>query len=328
MGKHQHYVPQFLLRRFSIRGEEKQVWCFRKADSRAFEDSIARAGGESWWNQYVLPNDESLEQALERVEHAASGALKRVVATERTNILKRPERELIALFVALQLLRTPGFRDMLRQFDSKLSGLLGEAGRRRMSFDPLDKDGLRDEHCKMIASLPGEIIPALVGKHWVLQKADGEERFVIGDSPVVLRHMHGDMGDRQWVPSPGTRGAEVYLPLTPRLTLAMWCRSLPEFDAWRRDLAMQTGRLAPAPAVPRAALRGERPHLIGSGTVGHLNFMQLQFAYRHVYADRGNFDDLREMIGRDERLTRAPELHIDWEAAIPSLVGAPRPGAA
>src|SRR5689334_17308853 len=101
--KHHHYVPEFLLKRFSIESKEKQVWCFQKADQRAFIDSVDRAGGQHHWHQYELPNGQILEEALSPIETKARQALDRVIKTERTNVLSRSERYDIAVFVAFQL---------------------------------------------------------------------------------------------------------------------------------------------------------------------------------------------------------------------------------
>lgn len=132
--KRQHFVPRFLLKRFSFNGGE--VYVFDRKSNKIFSANINTICYENdlyeekWRNsnpvlgKYVLDN--RLENYFTDVEGKASSLFKsvseRCLKKERQIILSKSEREILTEFVATLYLRNPANLYSIRDYYKGVEG--------------------------------------------------------------------------------------------------------------------------------------------------------------------------------------------------------------
>jgi hypothetical protein len=99
-------------------------------------------------------------------------------------------------------------------------------------------------------------------------------------------------------------GIEIYFPLSPSVTFAMFCHSVLEKARLIKDdatnPAMKYARELLAKSASGEPLQQEPDNM------DFLNYIQVRFAHRHVYSARNEFD-LVERILND---------HPDWKVGL------------
>ena len=122
IAKVQHYVPQFLLRKFG-NGKKDQLHVFDKHTSRSFPSNAKNVASESRFYDFQIGEHEAtLEPKLAELEGASKPLLDRILEKDSASVLSDSERELIAAFLAVQFTRTKAFREQVLE----LPRMLGE----------------------------------------------------------------------------------------------------------------------------------------------------------------------------------------------------------
>jgi hypothetical protein len=222
----QHYVPQVLLRLHandpSAKKGSQQVWCFDKQTDKVFPANIRGVlSGTRFYEVEVDGQTLSLEEPLSEIEGMLSPILARLVRDQKLAALTKEDRFTIASFCAVQLLRTQGFRDRIKDLNEGVAEAL-----RKRGIDPSEVSNfkmLSDEEIKafsmdILAEAPRKYGPHFLSKYWHLIGSMPDDPFHLGDHPVVVdndvRSGPGSLG----LASPGVT---IYLPLSPTLCLAM-----------------------------------------------------------------------------------------------------------
>ena len=110
--ENQHTVPQFYLRQFTPEHGDKILWEYAKTNpTRPSRKSPRDVAAESFFYSKQLKDgswDHSLEDTLNKVETITAPAYKRLIENEP---LKRGDRQIVAQFIGLMVMRTKGPRD-------------------------------------------------------------------------------------------------------------------------------------------------------------------------------------------------------------------------
>lgn len=307
MAKDQHTVPKLLLRRFAVpRKKGHWIHIFDKRDGSERHQNVDNVAFERYYYDLGSLDDRgrSLDTRLENdVETPAALALSRLAETERVADLTPAQREVIARFIAVQELRTRDFHSHLRQTEAVAAAAMHRAGALPEDYRPPTDDDVRRVQCEVLERLAEEAIPALLRQVWCLLKTTPEAPFVLGDAPVARQNVIRRNGDLEGGLGLGDRGVEVYLPISPTLTLQLHC---PEAVAWLRRqrfrwMVAARGRALPA-RDPIPAFDGLRPDPVTPENVGNVNWKQVQHAHRYIYSAQPGFAGVRAIIARDENL--------------------------
>jgi hypothetical protein len=226
-NENQHWVPKFLIKLFA------------DGDGRVFRldihtDKITKpppkyAASSVGFNDFKIDGETvSFEDRLERIETQAAPILKRIVSSRSLASLTTDERRRVANFMAAQSFRTEAFYKGLEHNPS------------RQEFGPLFNQ------LWLSAFI---IADEIARRHWAIMAIDGDEKFYLGDNPVVLQRTKN--------PKDGSNlgfdveGIEAFLPLSPKCALYMPCRSTSAEVIDRYNSAVELHR-----AVRFNALRG------------------------------------------------------------------------
>lgn len=232
-----HYVPQFYLRRFA--DSSGLLWLWDRNQDRAFQTRPGNVAAERDFYRLTELIERghdplTMEKQFADLESQVSAITGqwldwlRIAAPGEAIDIPDINRELVALYIALQFLRTADSRDILAAFaEMGQSGVpLSPADKRRMHTELLWKDDA-------FRSLAERIEQSI----WLFGRNRTSEPFVTSDNPVAFRT--GD--NRRWLKAGVfSQGTYVVYPLAP--DIVMYCH--PNEPPWDR-LAQMDRCLSP-----------------------------------------------------------------------------------
>jgi hypothetical protein len=323
----QHYVPKFMLRRFSSGGREL-VHAFDKHQDKIFAFSTSKkskvgvAAERAIYDFEFLGMPMTLEPALSNLETKAAEVAARVIAAEALPPAWHEEKATLASFLAVQLVRTKATMATFDDLSSRMEGFFRAEGAPEEFFqpDPLvsSKENARKAHyAAMITNASRDWAPLLLQKVWHLIKTTDDTPFFMGDHPVV--RFNDPNAEGRGKLGLASTGVQLYFPLSPTLALSLMCPTYLDMmiDGIERIDRMLVGRLGDP-----GALRAQRKEissivetlLTGAMTkvrpenVEHFNSLQVLEAERYVFSIKNDFTLVREMIQGDDSIRRGTRL--------------------
>lgn len=324
--ENQHYVPQMLLRNFAtresiVRGRE-QVQVLDKWTSRVFTANIRNvASAHEFYEVETETRAISAEHLLSELEDRARPVLQKLIANRSVPATGTGEREWLSVFCAVQFMRTQTVRGRFSEINAEI-----EAHIRNMGYDPSNVEGYRKlmdadvkaSTIRMLTVAMTDYSAVLLAKHWFLLETDPSDPFYVGDHPVTLHNnrsmgAYGNLGLA--VP-----GIEIYMPVSPTLSLALWCPSIVREveQNWRepreqlaklKQVNLDAATLAKIAEVEAGMALSDR--IVAAATTGGcvesnadnttlLNSLQVRFASRFVMSNLPNFALAERMFSDDE----------------------------
>ena len=253
IAKVQHYVPQFLLRKFG-NGKKDQLNVFDKHTGRSFPSNAKNVASESRFYDYQIGDEgATVEPNLAELESATKPIFEKILENDSTSILNENERETIATFLAVQFTRTKAAREQVVEIPRMLGEHFRSIGYTHEDLSSIaelvelpDENDLKVQSVHMMLTAPENYGPHFINKDWLLVATSLKAPFIIGDHPIALQNSikmgpFGNLGI-------AVKGIEIYLPLSPVRALALWCPS-------HREIALDA-------ANNLRKLRAFAPHLI------------------------------------------------------------------
>tara|TARA_R110002049_G_scaffold133887_1_gene293269 strand:+ start:65 stop:979 length:915 start_codon:yes stop_codon:yes gene_type:complete len=297
MNNNDHYVPQFLLRRFC--NDDGRLHVFDKWNDRSFVSSTRNVASEKGFYDVKLDDEiVSFEPLLSTFENAALEALNAVVENNSLAVLSDADRVNVAYFLAIQTLRTRAQREMLAQMDQGMRDTLPFKG---VAPEDLPDDFYRNgEQLKAdsVLHLPmaEEFVPHFLAKDWCLNAPPAGATFFVSDHPVVRRNIHPPpsfMGNN----GIASEGIQIYLPLSADLILCMLCPTLiTPFREQQKELT------EPIPIL--TAIDTGRAFVIPAECVTYCNSLQVAYSERFVFSCNDDFSLAKGMLSTNPELRK------------------------
>lgn len=316
--KNQHYVPRFILKRFSF-GKGKHIYAYDKRFEHVFTCSVNNAAVKNKFYDIKIDEEEiTIEHALSEIETKAAIIYKKILDSENLRTITDLEKKSFSDFLAIQFLRTPNFREMYKDANVKLRDKF-----RKMGVDPEETLGAAEqiEEESILFSLDfvmkhHEYAPYFSNKDWVLMKTTKPQPFYISDNPISLQNiipgdgLFGNIGL-------AVEGIEIYMPLSPTLTLALFCKSHRDKIMKANERAELLCRLNPELAPLIRSKFGIIKNMLGTlynsstitctkSNVTNLNYLQVRHAERFIYSNTNDFDLIIDMLRNDKRYKTGP----------------------
>lgn len=302
--KNQHYVPQFLLRRFT--DENGQMHVYDKHRRKSFVSSTRNVASENYFYDFkVGDTDVSFDPAMDQVEGVALDALNSVADSGSISHLDDDGRARIALFMAVQMRRTrgafEGHRHLLEGFQ-RAGTTKGITPQNMPDLFPSDSQ-IRQWAVENIGTAE-ELAPHFLTKDWVVYRDPGRG-FLISDHPIVLSNVHqrGAWGNDGLA----CRGIQIFLPLSTEFTLACLCPTIAEdFREYQRS---KVGCLA----VQQLLLSGidsGSPVDLPDACVPRQNFLQAANAHRFVFSASDDFSLVEDILDAHPELARPKYVEV------------------
>ena len=284
LPKVQHYVPQFILRNH-CKGRKDQIWTFDKQTAKTFQSNIRNVAAASYFYDADSPEGPiSLEPALAKVESQTKPLFSELLQYRRLDVWSQADREIVALFLASQHLRTQAMRDMQSSLDSALRDRL--AGEQMTDeFQKWLGQPSEEANKQLMLDLLSDahhFAPHFLDKVWCLLGTSQSAPFYIGDHPVALHNSRRD--PHRGTLGLGVEGIEIYFPLSPTLTLGL--------------LSPELGNLI-------GAVQGmNQPMPCSSDNVVFQNSIQVTVAARFIFCIANDFTLVQQMLADDPRYSR------------------------
>lgn len=230
-SKQHHFVPQSLLKNFSIDNKRKRIFVFDKNSLESFPSSINKTGSEKFFHSIRLKElgiEFNFEEYFDIPDNTFSEIITKILNAGSLKTLEATERENLIFLTALQFLRTRKSRNQIIGISETLSGI---AERIKEDFDVLDEnisppvDKLSEDQAKIIIldlkERARELSLSLKNKFASLIKTNDSNPFWCSDSPVIKNNTqpYSEQGFN-------SRGIEVYFPLSKNYCLKFICNSL------------------------------------------------------------------------------------------------------
>lgn len=305
VSKKHHYVPQSLLRKFSIDDEKKQIYVFDKLQKSSFSSSIVNAACENNFNILTI-NDEKInfEHLFQENDDKLAELITKINADKHLNGLSNNNKNELCYIVAKQIVRTKMYRTSMLSSAEQLSKTLKDFG-----IDPSEVSNFNipsdsDIRKATLGSLlnTDQIASALNNKQLILIHRGKNECFWISDNPVVRHNAfpYGEFG----LNSPGI---EIYFPISSKLVIGFFCPSI----IIKLDTALNSKEEYIDKKLYTSMFEGiNKGEAISMGetTVTYLNSLQIGSSSRFLYAAENDFSLAERIIDKNPEATNIKTL--------------------
>jgi hypothetical protein len=336
----QLHLPRVLLRNFAIdhgtgRGRE-QIWTFDKANDALYRSNIGTVATRADIHEGALNNEKwNIDAGLGAREDQIRSVLTKLSATKALNVLTSEERAWFSIFCAAQVVRVAELRNRKEQMIDAIVGRIRTIGADPKNVNgriPSDEEETKHGSINSLIQSLQELSHYFAMKRWFIMEAPESHTFYVGDNPIVFHNT------RNFGPYSNLRlassGIEIYLPITSRVTVAMWEPSkLNEVDQLLKDAKStrkvlrsldmkQAGQVIDgAIATCGCEIRGLRnlTWAVSEGTsidaspdqVTFCNALQVMFASRFVYSATSDFSLAKQIIADDSKYRSSAPLQFD-----------------
>jgi hypothetical protein len=224
--QNQHYVPQFILRRFH--SDEGRLYVYDKWSRRSFASSTRNVASEKGFYNIEFDNKVvTLEPVMCEIEDAAISVINAIIDDASLASLTTVQRNAVAYFFGTQVMRTRSAREMLKHMQEGFRKALPE---KKIEESQLMDGFFMDNEELKISSLlnlgiANDLAPQFLNKSWLLNQTPPGCSFYISDNPIVRKN---DLPSSPLIGNNGFScpGIQVYMPLSPTITLSFICETL------------------------------------------------------------------------------------------------------
>ena len=270
--KNQHYVPQFLLKNFYSK-DINHIWCYDKTFKNTEERSISKVASENYFYDTIAGQEEgSLEYLLSKAETETAPIISKIIKTKKIEILTIDEKEILALFIALQLNRTKSAFKNYERFNEYFFGKIKEIYN---AFNLEHDFGEKTKKEVWLSNFSDTPIFAsiLINKLWFLLESDS--KFYTSDNPVVLQNSINRKEHRGTL-GLNSDGIEIYFPLSDSLAIILLCERV------------------------YGALRGKKLPLMMPENIENMNALQVIYSERFIFSSQNNFELVKDMLSKGQ----------------------------
>ncbi len=256
LARKHHYVPQFLLRKFS--GDKKNI------NLIVLKNTDIKCGpikGQCY-EKYLHGKDGKLEKAFSILESDTASILLKI---ENDELLNQDDIFILKTFINYQLMRTTAATNSLEQtIDSLTKMIIGKD--KSISKNDLDqlKIGLKHPFLFSLAQA-NKTVPLFLDLEIKILKNEREIDFVISDNPVILNNQfiehHQVLSSREGSTGLAIKGLQIFFPISPKFAIFIY-----------------------DPQVYRIGMQGKMTVNISKNDVKNLNRLQAVFANNCLYA--------------------------------------------
>jgi hypothetical protein len=301
--KRQHYVPQSYLRRFSTDG--KQISVYDKVLKKGFSDGIRNVAQETGFNEVVketgatgtLTEEDKMivETAFSGIEGRFSTVVSEIMALQPGARITPEQRQQMATFTAIQLLRTRAHRNVINEAVRKfVLALCEEAVKINFGEDHLkylpkvlyeDKAAGRLQSLQIFDFKKLAQVAASLNKHlWMIGINDTGHPFYTSDNPVV---MHTPFKKQLVGVGIESLGIEIAFPLSSSRVLLLADRLF--YDGASDGMSVQ----------------------MAADNVEYYNSLQVIHSERQIYCEKQDFDLVEDMIAENPALATPQSDRVD-----------------
>jgi hypothetical protein len=293
-SKKHHFVPQSILKRFSIDMEEKQIYVFNKQLGKSYISSIIDSGSENKYNTIKTEYGEiNLEELYQKVDDLCAVITKKIIDLGTLKGLDLEDFYSIALITANQLKRTKIQRSTLdfvnKELYNNTNQILEKIKNRKLknSFTRISSEEVKAISIFSSFDLENNI-KTLLDKGIYLIKNKSEIPFIISDNPVIMHNSfkYGGTGISE-------KGIEIYFPISTEYIIGFCCKTL----IGKLEQSERIGILQSDGFNLLKSIREDVPFLAKNNEhIEFYNQQQILNSYRFIYSNVNDFSLAHETI--------------------------------
>lgn len=176
-SKRHHYIPQGVLSQFS---NKRKIWWHSKKLGMQQKQDLREVAFKKHFYKYP-ESKRSLEvDFFTEIDSDAPKVIKKIIENECVNFLKdkKDDKNKLVKYIASQSLRTPRSLDFMNKFERDIKEQIHDE-------ITIVKENLKTDYLNSIIFNTSLLEKILGEKLIYLYKARENERFIIGDSPVL-----------------------------------------------------------------------------------------------------------------------------------------------
>lgn len=331
-AKVQHYVPQIILRNFTI-GKKRQLFAFDKQEKKSFRTKPGNVACESRFYDFMV-NDPStdkehiltLEHSLSELEGYAQTIFKNILEDDSLNVMSDSDKVMLSSFFAVQYTRTRNAKEIWTQLPIKFKDEIVK----RFPSDKLpediteyfadrDENRIKIEMARIIIESPEKFGPHFLNRSWMLVKTMPSTPFIIGDNPIAIySYVKKSYFDGIGI---GVKSTGIYFPITPTRALLMLgsevasnilqIKGLIEYSKINGlNLSTVTNEKCTEIELMHESLVSGKPFEYNKDNVTHFNALQVAFAERYIFSHINDFSLPKRMIKEQPALITGPRITL------------------
>ncbi|MGB3311631.1 MAG: DUF4238 domain-containing protein [Nodosilinea sp.] len=240
----QHYVPQFLLKNFSLK--VKKHWKINVFDTIRKDLRLNQSVDGNFYQNNFYDKDNSVESLLsEKIENPASLVIQKIISSQDLKILRNnvESQSVLLKFISTLLHRTPQARDKALSFiysffDSFTGELLelNDFDREKTSIPKIryeNKDGFAS-----FLALQGVVDACiLVDLDFHLVKNNTSLDFWISDHPAFSYNWFYKELEHPGVTGLPARGFQIFLPISTKLMICLYDPGIYKYGSKKSQLS-------------------------------------------------------------------------------------------
>lgn len=229
-SKKHHYVPQSILRNFSIDNNEGQIYVFDKKSENSFRSSIQDAGSENYFNTVETPFGKlNLEDLFQHCDNITASIVRKIIDAETLDKLEFEDFYQLSLAVAIQFNRTKLVRTTLDYVSKEQERVIKDLCEKspKFNFNQKKNRAFTDEEIKLISILGAfdvdDLLKNLLSRGIYIVRNCTNFPFWISDNPVVVHNSfpYGSDGI-------SSKGTEVIYPISSKFAVVFSCKTILE----------------------------------------------------------------------------------------------------
>lgn len=321
--QNQHYVPKLLLRNFASnlpakKGKEK-IYVFDREKKCSFTPNIKNIAAEFGYYDLELPEGKiSFEDHLGKIETSVADVIEKIKKDKSLAGLTVDDWAWFGVFCASLFTRGQSHREMIAGMEAAIRNKIRDVAKDSSADEAIFP---RESEMSSKAFVLHQMIEGTKEFHThftnkvpILMEAPKGSVFYIGDNPISLHNAHdfspyGNLGL-------AVEGIQIYLPITPQLTVAMFHPSiLVEFSNDLKKIkafsanGLNRQAIEHTEALLIAAQNGSALQLTAENVMFN-NSLQVSFSSRFVMSSRREFSLLERMLADGATLGPASMLRV------------------
>lgn len=296
-------------------GKKPKIFVYDKSNDKRFHTNIKNVAAENgFYDVEVEDGVLTMEPGLAHLEANTSGIIKKLTEDKNIKSLNEVEVAKLALFFAVQFVRTKEHRVKFEHLGKQIAQKLRDmnVSEEKIKESIRTSEGVPEDKLFGLRSLvkAHEFVPHFLNKAWVLLETTPRNPFFISDNPIGLHNdmefgPYGNLGL-------AVKGIQIYFPISSTLCLNLLCPTIAEEFINAYDNLKRLGQATPGhadsamkrPALTRAfcdGLMNGKPIKVVNDNVTMINSLQVVYSSRFVYCESNGFELVERMIRDNQK---------------------------
>ena len=308
-AKIQHYVPQFLLKKFGT-GKKNKFFVYDKSNQKTFQTNSKNIACEKGFYDFELEFEGqpilcSIEEILSQLESKSNKILSEIIQNNNISKITNDEKFVLSKFLAAQFMRTNNAKINYNSIPKLLKKACIKRGIPITSLSKLDQTKKEEQVSFnfMIMDSIEKIATIFFNKKWIWILNDSKMPFYLSDNPVVSHNDFAEDIEDITTINPhaiGIIGVSTYLPITPKQALWLYCPvKTEEFINNFNNNSLYKHHIQ---EKLYKTLTSSEPIFLEEQYIKHINSLEIIEAEKYIITPNDDFSFIAEILAKNKSI--------------------------